>query len=133
MKTIKSLLLGIATLSFGMLSPVANAHAYSTFKTIPSTIHGYYIGNHYMAKITSKYLTEGAPQSDMYTYKVSHVNKSGQNYRVHTSYSLGGYTSHYNLKIHRISKYKIKLQGMPTLHKVSKSHYSWYAKHGFTD
>lgn len=133
MKLKRSFLLGATALSLGLVATSAPkpAKAYSTYQTIPRSIRGYYIGNRYMAKITGRQLSEGGPQADMYTYKVLHVNRSGHNYRIHTSFTLGN-TVYYTLHIRHVSKNKLKFGGMPLLHKVSKSHYYWYANHGIT-
>lgn len=133
MKIRRSLLLGITALSFGALTTFkpTTVKAYGTYQATPRSIRGYYIGNRYMAKITRKQISEGRPQADMYTYKVLHVNRSGHNYRIHTTFTLGT-TMHFTLHIRHVSKNKLKFGGMPILHKVSKNHYYWYAKHGIT-
>ncbi|GHP12703.1 hypothetical protein YK48G_01280 [Lentilactobacillus fungorum] len=84
-----------------------------------------------MAKITRGYVSEGGPQADIYSYKVLRVNQSGHNYRIHSKFTLGN-TTYFTLKIRHVSKNKLKFKGMPILHKVSKSHYYWYANHGVT-
>lgn len=129
----QSILLGVSVLSFGgaLTFSSTTAHAYTTYRTVPRAIRGYYIGNRYMAKITAHTVSEGSPQADMYAYKVLRVNKSGHNYRIHSKFTLGN-TSYFTLKIRHVSKYKLKFKGMPLLHKVSKSHFWWYGNHGIT-
>ncbi|GEO68078.1 hypothetical protein [Levilactobacillus spicheri] len=55
----------------------------STYRTVPSSLRGHYIGDNYLVHITKHWVYEGSPQADIYAYKISSINKSGRKYRIH--------------------------------------------------
>ncbi|EHO51641.1 hypothetical protein [Lentilactobacillus kisonensis] len=133
MKIKGSLILGIATLSFGeaMVSGIINAQAYSTYRTIPTSIRGYYISHGHIAMLTGHRIVYGLPQADAYRYTVTSVSRQGHYYRIHTYIKMPNRIN-ITYKIKHISHYKIRIGNANVMNKVSKSHYYWYADHGVT-
>lgn len=132
MKLKRSIILGVTALSFWgaiALTPTT-AQAYSTYRSVPRAIRGYYIGNDRISMITGHRIVYGMPQADAYSYKVTRVNRSGHFYHIH-AFMYYGQRVNMNFKISHTSKYKIRV-GNVHMHKVSKSSYYWYANHGVT-
>ena len=132
MKIKKSILLGVTALSFGttVASATTTAQAYSTYRTIPRAIRGYYIGHHRISMITGHRIVYGLPQADAYSYRVTSVTRKGHYYRIHTYLRMPNRIN-ITFKVKHTSRYKLRID-QDHLDKVSKSLYYWYANHGVT-
>lgn len=125
-----SLVIASASLGLGLVTTMPTQTQASTYHSIPKSLHGYYIGYHRLMVIRSHSFIQGLPQADAYTYHVSKVSKSGHYYHIHSWLKMGS-TYHFTLKLSHYAHNKIYVSGS-SLHKVSKSHYYWYASHGIT-
>jgi len=118
----------VATLAFISVLVIGQpAHASTTS---PTGLRGYYIGGNHLLWVTKKSIHEGAPQADVYSYHIRSVSKSGSTYKFRTSFTLGN-TIYPTIKIRKTGYHKVRLVGMASMHKVTKSHYYRYANGGY--
>ncbi|CAJ1227595.1 hypothetical protein LZY01_01910 [Levilactobacillus zymae] len=128
MKNSKVFAAALAVASFGTVTGLSQIASAST--TTPHSMRGYYIGDNHLLWLTKHTLHEGAPQADVYSYHIRSISKSGKTYRFHTTFTLGD-TIYPTLKLKKVGYHKIRLVGMATVHKVTKSHYYRYANGGY--
>lgn len=131
MKLNKCVLLGITTLSFGTGLAVTqtNAEAYTSYKSIPHAIRGYYIsrpGNQALI-LTRHHVRNSIPQSDSYVSNVTSVNYSNHNYHIHSYENLGKIYRGTD-KLHFYAKGKFTFDGY-AYHKVKASTCGYFLNH----
>lgn len=131
MKLTKFVLVGIGMVSFGlsMQTNVTDASAYTTYRSIPRAIRGYYISPsaNDSLKITQHRVAEAWPLADMNTYSVTKVNYTRHKYHVHCYIDLGG-KIYFTLRLNHYAKNKIK-SGSGYFYKVSKASYHYFLTH----
>lgn len=123
--------MGVAALSLGvgLAATHTTANAYTTYKSVPRAMRGYYIsrpGNTALT-ITRHKVVEAIPQADWYNYHVTSVSYSKHYYHIH-SYMDMGKRYHFNLKLHHYAKNKLTTGGY-TYHKVKASTCSYFLNH----
>lgn len=131
MKLKNIVIASVATLSFGAALTMTSksVSAYSSYKSIPTAIRGYYIskpGNDSL-KITKHAIVSGSPLADSYFYRVTKVNRSGHKYHVHAHITLGN-TTYFTMKLSHYKKNKIYSAGY-TYTKTSKAKYHYFSNH----
>ncbi|MCH5463230.1 hypothetical protein HC026_12070 [Lactobacillus sp. LC28-10] len=124
-------LTGLIGLSFGVgfAATQTKAEAYSTYKSIPHALRGYYISyrDNDSLKISQHMVVGGSPLADSYSYHVTKVNYSHHIYHIHSYMELGS-RSYYTLKLNHYAKAKIK-SGNAHYQKVSKARYYYFLNH----
>lgn len=131
MKLSKYVLLGVTALSLGadLAATQTTASAYTTYKSVPRAMRGYYIsqtGNTALT-ITQHQVVEAIPQADWYTYHVTSVSYSNHYYHIHAYMDMGK-RYHFNLKLHHYAKNKLTSGGY-TYQKVKASTCSYFLNH----
>lgn len=98
-------------------------YAYTTYKTVPKSIRGYYISKtaRDSLAISKHYVKEGSPFADMYSYHVTKVNYSKKYYNIH-SYIVLGNKAYFTLKFKHYAKNRLSSNGY-SFQKVSKTTY----------
>lgn len=129
MKLRNYILLGAAGFALGVSAPFTQSKAEaSTYRSIPSSLRGYYISSNNLAMIVRKHTVIIAiPRADASSAHVNKVIHAGHIYRIHTSINMGN-TIHVTYKLDHYAHNKFKYAGK-SFHKVSKSKYYYYVSH----
>lgn len=126
--TLKHLIILTSILVLG--SATTTSAVASTSRNAPSSIRGYYISKDSLLRITKHTISASIPQADNYPYHIAKVSRHGKKYKIKAYINMGGNrtASTYNLK--KVNHHKIHLKNVGTLHRVTKKHFYYFARHG---
>lgn len=123
--------MGVAALSLGvgLAATHTTANAYTTYKSVPRAMRGYYISRpgNLALTITQHSIMTAIPQADFYKYHVTSVSYSKHYYHIH-AYINYGRKIRTVFKLHHYSKYRLTSDGYK-YSKVKAKTISYFLNH----